>query len=172
VNAAQTGALGAAFLLAVAALLDSVGVGGWKDRTAFVLIILGTAIGFRGTDAAEAFAGTIGRALGALLDAAGADGKDEAPLALAIVATLLVLLCAAMLARDRPVDDDVVAGRYYSRISCSTSRVSRLNPRIWAVGIATGLLAPQADFLLVLGAFVSTVWAALGAFLTSLGSAA
>lgn len=158
-------------LLGVALLLDSVAYGGWKDRLAFVLIILGTTATLAQTSMAKQAAGAVGAAVGLLFQAFGAanTAKDQA-LGLAVVATLLVLVGAAMLARDTPAEGAEGYGRFHSRLSCKTSRASRLNPRIWAMGLAIGLLAPQADFVLVLVTFVQAFFETAGVFLQSLGS--
>ncbi len=159
-------------LFGVALLLDSVANGGWKDRAAFVLIILGATATLSQTDAAEQAAGGVGQAVGFLFQAFGAanTAKDQA-LGLAVVATLLVLVGVAMLARDMPAEGEgVVAGGFHSRISCTAKKRGRINPRIWVVGTLIGLLAPQADFMLVLATFAQALFETAGMFLQSLGS--
>lgn len=159
-------------LFGVALLLDSVAFGGWKDRAAFVLIIMGTTATLSQTETAEQAAGAVGGAVGFLFQAFGAanTAKDQA-LGLAVVATLLVLVGVAMLARDTPQDGaDALAGRFHSRLSCQAKRRGRINPRIWVMGVLIGLLAPQADFMLVLATFAQAFFESAGMFLQSLGS--
>lgn len=164
-------ALTSGALLGTAALLDSAAFGGWKDRTAFVLIILGVFAGFHGTDAARSVAAGAGAAVGAALEAVGGTGSaSEAAVGLAVVGVLLVLLALLMLARDSPLDVEQHGHRgFHTRISCSTRRQSRLNPRIWGVGIAVGLIAPEADFGLFATVMLTGAWHALVGFVTALG---
>ncbi len=167
----MTPVIAGGILLAVAALLDSVAYGGWKDRAAFVLIILGTTALWAQSDVADQTAEGVGAGVGFLFTAfGGSNGAKDQALGLAAVATLLVLLGVAILLRDTPAEGAEGMGRYHSRLSCSTSRASRLNPRIWVVGILIGLLAPQADFLLVLSTFLQAFIETGGMFLQSLGS--
>jgi hypothetical protein len=159
-------------LFGVALLLDAVGFGGWKDRIAFILIILGTTATLAQLPVADHVAGAVGVAVGFLFQAFGSSNTatDQA-LGLAIVATLLVLLGVAMLARDTPAEnEDAVASRFHSRVSCKAKRRGRLNPRIWVVGLLIGLLAPQADFVLVLVTFAQAFVETAGLLLQSLGT--
>lgn len=157
-------------LLTMGLLLDALGVGGWKDRVAFVLYILGSRAAFDGTDFARDVAVWVRDALIGALEFLGADlTRQDRAIVLTLAVTLLTLLAAAMMLRDTPKPGAEGLGKLHARISCTPRRASRLNPRIIVIGALLGILSVHADVPLLATTLASGFAEQFTAFITDLG---
>lgn len=163
-----------ALLLIIAAGIDAAAVGSrsWRDAAAFVGVVLGSFALWARTDAADTFAAWLIDAASWLGGVTGADwsARDSVTLVTALIGLLAVGSLLAI------IPDHLLSGgrmaalqALSSRLSLAPKRDSRLNPRVWVLGITLGMLAPAADVPGTAWLIVSSIPPLAGEFLAALG---